>query len=216
MKELQLIYAIVCDHYLVDLTINSNARKYVEPRNMYYKLSREFVNVTLKKIGSTLNKSHSAVIHGIKSCDDLIAYNKNTIENYLLLKDKCINKLIDLGNPYEKYLGREDILQHKVMKYLENKYAGVYAIHVPNEGKRSTFERFKFKYLGGKPGIPDILIFYANKNYNGLAIELKVGYNKPTENQFIAMANLKKMGWKVHWLNDYDKTIQIIDEYLQD
>ncbi len=216
MKELEFIYTIVCDHYLLDLTTQSNKREYVDARNMYYKLSREFINISLEKIGGLVNRNYATVLHGIKSCDDLMSYNKVSKENYLILKDKCLNKLENLANPYEKYLGREDILQHKVMKYLDSKYAGVYAIHVPNEGKRSTFERFKFKYLGGKPGIPDILIFYANKNYNGLAIELKVGYNKPTENQFIAMANLKKMGWKVHWLNDYDKTIQIIDEYLQD
>ena len=193
MKELTFIYTLVSDHYLLDLTTRSNKREYVDARNMYYKLAREFLNVSLEKVGEKVNKNYATVLHGIKSCDDLLSYNKYANENYLILRNKCLNKINNLANPYEKYLGKEDVLQHKVMKYLENKYPGIYAIHVPNEGKRSTFERFKFKYLGGKAGIPDILIFYANKEFNGLAIELKVGYNKPTENQFIAMANLKKM-----------------------
>ncbi len=134
---------------------------------------------------------------------------------FLLLKEICITKLDNLANPFQKYLGKEDILQHKVMEYLSYQYPKTYAIHVPNEGKRSPFERFKFKYLGGKAGIPDILIFKSNSKKNGLAIELKVGYNKPTENQFKAMDNLKNSNWEVHWLNDYDKTVQIIDEYFK-
>ena len=121
-----------------------------------------------------------------------------------------------MANPYLKYLGKEDILQHSVMEYMKNKFPNVYCIHVPNEGKRTPFMQFKFKYLGGQRGIPDILIFHQNKEGKcGLAIELKVGYNKPTENQFNALESLKIANWECHWLNDYEKTIQIIDEYFK-
>jgi aryl-alcohol dehydrogenase-like predicted oxidoreductase len=121
-----------------------------------------------------------------------------------------------MNNPFVKYLGKEDLLQNKVMTYLQTKYPDIYVIHVPNEGKRTPFMQFKFKYLGGKRGIPDILIFHQNKkNKCGLAIELKVGYNKPTKNQFEALESLKKANWECHWLNDYEKTIQIINEYFK-
>ena len=96
-------------------------------------------------------------------------------------------------NPYQKYLGKEDVLQSSVMNYLKLNYPNVFAIHVPNEGKRSPFERYKFKYLGGISGVPDLLIFAQNKKYCGLAIELKVGYNKPTESQQSCLESLKKL-----------------------
>lgn len=213
-KERDIIYKIVEDYFSIDLDTKKRTRESVDARNLYYKLCKEFIYISNRIIGEKVNRDHATVIAGTKSINNLISTDKTTKEIYLTLRHICLNTLT-LNNPFEKYLGREDVFQHQVMEYLKNKYPGVYAIHVPNEGKRSPFERFKFKYLGGQAGIPDILIFHANKKYNGLAIELKVAYNKPTENQLIAMANLKKSNWKVHWLNDYEKTIEIIDDYLQ-
>lgn len=118
------------------------------------------------------------------------------------------------SNPFQKYLGKEDILQSSVMNYIKVKYPSAFAIHVPNEAKRTPFERYKFKYLGGVSGVPDILIFAKNKKYCGLAIELKVGYNKPTENQEVCLKRLKMSNWDALWCNDFDKTIKIIDNYF--
>ena len=118
-------------------------------------------------------------------------------------------------NPYAKYLGKEDILQTHVMRYISLKYPKALYTHVANEGKRTPFEQYKLKILGTKPGIPDLMIFTPNANKSGLAIELKAGYNKPTENQFNALESLKIANWECHWLNDYEKTIQIIDEYFK-
>jgi hypothetical protein len=178
-------------------------------------LSREIVkNATLTKIGKLVKKDHASVNFGIKTLHSFMQYDKHTQNNYLTLKKICLSKLDELGNPFEKYLSKEDKLQHSIMNYLSFEYPSVYAIHVANEGKRSPFERFKFKYLGGKAGVPDILIFRSNGIRNGLAIELKVGYNKPTDSQKESLEKLRKENWECHWTNDYDKTIEIIDKYL--
>ena len=66
-------------------------------------------------------------------------------------------------NPYSKYLGKEDILQNQVMRYIGLKYPKALFTHVANEGKRTKFEQYKLKYLGTKPGIPDIMIFNPKK-----------------------------------------------------
>jgi len=100
------------------------------------------------------------------------------------------------------------------MSYIKMQYPGAFAIHVPNEGKRSPFERYKFKYLGGTAGVPDILIFQAKTNYSGLAIELKVGYNKPTENQLNCLERLKNASWDAQWCNTFDAAKNIIDNYM--
>ena len=119
------------------------------------------------------------------------------------------------SNPFYKYLTKEDKLQHSVVTYLKFQHPGVLFTHVPNEGKRSTFERYKFKYLGARAGVPDLLIFHANKTHNGLAIELKIGYNKPTEHQLKWLLELQNAGWASHCINDFDKCVDIINSYIK-
>lgn len=215
MKDLRLVKKIVNDYFEINISDKSRKRDYVDARRFYYTLSREFVrNATLEKIGGLVKKDHASVNFGIKTLHSFMKYDKHTQNNYLTLKKICLSKLDELANPFEKYLSKEDKLQHSVMEYIGFQYPNVYAIHVANEGKRSPFERFKFKYLGGKAGVPDILIFRSNGIRNGLAIELKVGYNKPTDSQKESLQKLRKENWECHWTNDYDKTIEIIDKYL--
>ena len=38
-------------------------------------------------------------------------------------------------NPFAKYLGKEDVLQNQVMRYIGLKYPGALYTHVANEGK---------------------------------------------------------------------------------
>lgn len=56
-------------------------------------------------------------------------------------------------------------------------------IHVPNGGKRPRGAAGKLKAMGVKPGVLDILLPLPYNGWSGLAIELKVGSNKTTEQQ---------------------------------
>lgn len=118
-------------------------------------------------------------------------------------------------NPFYSYLGKEDHLQHAVMNYLKAQYPGTLSIHVPNEGKRSPFAQYKFKYLGGMQGIPDVIVFKQNSTYAGLAIELKVAPNKPTANQTDFLNKLSDSGWYATWANSFEAAKNIIDQYFQ-
>lgn len=64
-----------------------------------------------------------------------------------------------------------------------------------------------------KKGVPDILIFEPTKKYNGLMIELKVGYNKPTKEQKEWIAKLNVRGYKAVICYTLEQVIQIIKEY---
>ena len=117
-------------------------------------------------------------------------------------------------NPYAKYLGKEDILQTHVMRYISLKYPKALYTHVANEGKRTPFEQYKLKILGTKPGIHDLMIFTPNANKSGLAIELKAGYNKPTENQKRWLKWLENANWVAVWHNNFDLCVETIDKYF--
>ena len=118
------------------------------------------------------------------------------------------------ANPYQKYLKGEDQLQRAVMNYIEMQYPGTIYTHPMNEGKRTPFEQYKMKYLGAKPGIPDLLIFTPNANRGGLAIELKYKYNKPTPNQKKWLKWLENCNWAVDWHNNFDDCIDTINKYF--
>jgi hypothetical protein len=117
-------------------------------------------------------------------------------------------------NPYQKYLKGEDQLQRAVMNYIEMQYPGTIYTHPMNEGKRTPFEQYKMKYLGAKPGIPDLLIFTPNANRGGLALELKYKYNKPTPNQKKWLKWLENCNWAVNWHNNFDDCIDTINKYF--
>lgn len=118
-------------------------------------------------------------------------------------------------NPFEKYLGPEDHLHRQVINYITAQYPGVLFHHSPMEGKRSRFEQFKLKWLGAKSGFPDLFIFASNRNGNGLAIELKVKPNKPTENQNAWLSALHNRLYVAEVCYSFEEAKKVIDNYLK-
>ena len=113
---------------------------------------------------------------------------------------------------YKKYIGKEDDFQRSLAKYLDMK--GVLYFHSPNGGTRNVIEATKLKRMGVKSGVPDILIFNRKKDYSGLAIELKVGYNKPSENQLEFMKLLNEQGWMCVVSYSLEECIDLVDFYM--
>ena len=91
-------------------------------------------------------------------------------------------------NNFNKFLSYEDKEHILVVNWLKENLPNVLAFHVPNEGKKSPFERYKASIMGLLKGCPDFIILHpkhsetkddgnGNKykvlQYNGLMIELK-------------------------------------------
>lgn len=76
-------------------------------------------------------------------------------------------------------------------------------VHVPNGGARSPIEGAAFKRMGVKAGIPDVLLPMRTAAYGAGWWELKVGRNKPNEDQLKWHALLRSLGHYVqtywHW-----------------
>ena len=115
-------------------------------------------------------------------------------------------------NPdFKKYVGSEDNFQKAVARYLDT--LGAFWFHCPNGGSRNAIEASKLKGMGVKAGIPDCLILDQRKGYSGLAIELKVGYNKPSEQQLSIFDKLVSANWLVLVSWSLDEVITMIDFY---
>ena len=109
---------------------------------------------------------------------------------------------------------KEYQLQKAVCKYLDlnnvlycGSMGGQYQVHFS--------QRIKAQKSGYKRGFPDLFIYEPKGNYYGLAIELKVGYNKPTIEQLNWLENLTNKGYLATTCTGIDEAIKIIDIYLK-
>lgn len=108
------------------------------------------------------------------------------------------------------YMGPEDHLQHQVITWLKFQHPKLRYHHSPNEGKRTPFEQFKFKYLGSDAGFPD-LIFPELE----LVIELKVKPNRPTPAQREWLDFFRSIGWTAEVCYTFDEAITVINDEVK-
>jgi hypothetical protein len=113
---------------------------------------------------------------------------------------------------YTKYIGKEKDFQVTVANYLRS--ISALFNHSPNEGKMNPQYGKLRKLQGVSSGVPDVMVYDKVGSYNGLAIELKVGYNKPSETQIEWLNGLEANGWYCLWSNSLDEVIDIIDAYF--
>lgn len=113
---------------------------------------------------------------------------------------------------YPKFKGKEDQLQMLCASYLD--LHNILYFHTPNEIKAKPQYMVKRKKMGVKSGVPDIMILEAQKGYKGFAIELKVGYNKPSENQLKWLDELNKRGWKTLITYSFEEFEACIKDYF--
>lgn len=86
--------------------------------------------------------------------------------------------------------------------------------HVPNEGKRSAVTGSRFKQMGLRPGVPDIILPVARGGYIGLAVEMKYGKNTLTDNQRKWLGMLAGAGHKTAVCYSFDEAKKTIVDYL--
>lgn len=109
----------------------------------------------------------------------------------------------------------EDDFQKSCVKWLKLQHPGLLVHHSPNGGKRNAREAAKFKAMGTRAGCPDLQIYRRNGSYAGLAIEIKVGDNKPTDNQISFMRELTAQGWFCIVINHMDLFIKTVNGYMR-
>lgn len=95
-------------------------------------------------------------------------------------------------------------------------WARVPVFAIPNGGKRNPAEAAHLKRQGVRAGVPDLFVPVANNAHHGLFIEMKVGKNKPTDNQKQWLARLSAQGYEARVCWGATDAIETIKEYLAD
>ena len=113
---------------------------------------------------------------------------------------------------------KEYELQKAVCKYLDLQNV-LYCGSMGGQYQVFKSQRIKAKATGYKRGFPDLFIYEISKIdkklYAGLAIELKVGYNKATIEQRWWRDQLRDRGYMAEICTGVDETIEIINKYLK-
>ena len=104
-------------------------------------------------------------------------------------------------------------LQKAVCKYLDLSNI-LYCASMNGQYQKYQSQRNKAKATGMKKGVPDLFIYEPRGQYHGLAIELKVGYNKPTKEQLEWIEQLNKRKYKAVVCRGIDETLFELQNYL--
>lgn len=105
----------------------------------------------------------------------------------------------------------EDDLQIAIFDYLRLKHPALLAFHVPNGGRRSMREGAKFKRMGVKPGVCDIIILHRHKIY---FIELKVKKNGLTDTQKDFIKRVEELGHFTALVRSLDQFREVLNMIL--
>jgi hypothetical protein len=109
---------------------------------------------------------------------------------------------------------KEYQLQKAVCKYLDLKNV-LYCGSMGGQYQKFHSQRNKAKATGYKRGFPDIFIYEPRGKFHGLAIELKVGYNKPSKDQLKWFDKLEERGYYSCIAWSLDDALEIINNYLE-
>lgn len=95
----------------------------------------------------------------------------------------------------------------------DERYLNIYA--VPNGGLRNIRVAVKLKKEGVRSGVLDINIDWPSGGFNGLRIEMKVGRNKPTDNQKEWIKRYNRAGFKTEVCYSFDEAIKVTENYFK-
>jgi hypothetical protein len=128
-----------------------------------------------------------------------------------------------MTNPFRRFLTKEHLFHEACVIWLKCQYPKLLFTHPINEGKRTPFERFLYKILGVRSGMPDLLIFQSKfisfdgntrQFYAGLAIEFKVPGKKPSAVQVACHQDLIAAGWRVIVVDTTGQFIREVTNYM--
>jgi len=130
------------------------------------------------------------------------------------------------NNPFERYLSKEQKLQAGIVQWFRYQYPEYLIIPLNVESKKSLFEQYLWKRMGGVKGLPDLFLPLHSNTYNGLFIELKhedykllkkngeLMKNEHLEEQDKMHKFLLRHNYLALFSQGFDKTKELIEKYI--
>jgi hypothetical protein len=112
------------------------------------------------------------------------------------------------------YQAPEDYLQKAVARFIWAQYPKIVWFHVPNGGFRNGKEAQKFKAMGVRAGVSDLIFLEPRMNYHGLIIELKTKKNEITALQEKFLVQMDERGFLCVVCYNFDSVQKTINKYF--
>lgn len=111
----------------------------------------------------------------------------------------------------------EDTLQRSCVQWFDWTHPTISHLlfHVPNGGYRNTKEAARFKTMGVRPGVADLILLVPGNGAHFLCLELKVGKNSQTENQRWFQHLVTQAGGRYAVVRSLDEFITEIENHLK-
>tara|TARA_A100001391_G_C4927662_1_gene240878 strand:+ start:103 stop:582 length:480 start_codon:yes stop_codon:yes gene_type:complete len=87
----EIIKSIVDDYFEIKIDNKTRKREYVEARFIYFKLLREFTNMSLNAIGSFVKRDHATVLYGVNQLETWMQYDNRIKTNYKAIRNMVVN-----------------------------------------------------------------------------------------------------------------------------
>ena len=116
-------------------------------------------------------------------------------------------------------LQNEENLQEQLVKFLRTEFSDLlFSSNGLEENLNSDQKRIKASKMGYTNGTPDLIIYSKNKQYSGMALELKspTGFGNLSKVQDDFLKKLKKNNYLCLVSNDYSEIIRYITMYFYD
>ena len=110
----ETIKEIVESYFELSISRNTRKRQYVEARAIYFKLCREFTQLSLEQIGKSVNRDHASVLHGVRSINTWVQVDKRMSNSMHILRNKIVNYQIETDETVE-------LNESIVLKYIQLK-----------------------------------------------------------------------------------------------
>jgi hypothetical protein len=122
---------------------------------------------------------------------------------------------------------REQALQIQCVSWFDRQYPKLqkYLMHIPNGGSRAhkinkygrqySPEAQRFKLMGVRAGVSDLLLAYPNVDSHGLWIEIKSEGGKLTENQKEFLNAMGAINYKYAICDKFESFVETISNYLE-
>ena len=88
--------------------------------------------------------------------------------------------------------------------------------HSPNGGFRNTREAARFKAMGTRAGVADLMLFLPRKGFHALFIEMKTPSKSSNQSplQKAWQEAVEKQGYKYVVCRSFDQFVEIIEGYV--
>ncbi len=111
----------------------------------------------------------------------------------------------------------EDDLQEACVRWFDYQFTNIkqLLIHIPNGGKRNAREAAKFKRMGVRAGVADLLLLVPSKPFHGLFIEMKAGKGTQQDSQKEFEKKVVENGYQYVVCRSLEHFINVVSDHLK-